>query len=308
MPKTAFPPALQSQTETAALTTSPVEDFVLGVVVGAGVRTLYTLLHNTEIRIIYWNFPSKMSPWFFEAYTRTDLRALSVGLSFMLNERYKHYLEQPRSAGLWWCMAGNVAAGGAAGATSMVAVFPLWIARNRLGTDVWKSVNKGTAREFSNTVDCIIKTARTEGWLRLYRGFTLSCAGASIYRGVYFGLYDTINDSDTMQGAGFWKKFAVACAVTVTAMLLWYPLHTINNRMMATSGSYAGQYKNALDCARRMLAEEGLQAFYRRGQILSHSLVGGLVLVGFEYGKQYYLEWKHPEQRGKTRQIKSQPG
>jgi solute carrier family 25 (adenine nucleotide translocator) protein 4/5/6/31 len=81
-------------------------------------------------------------------------------LNFMFKDFYKQYLERPRSAGFWPCLLGNMASGGAAGATSLVVVYPLDFARTRLAVDV----GKGDAREFKGTVDCILKTAKSSGW------------------------------------------------------------------------------------------------------------------------------------------------
>jgi hypothetical protein len=132
------------------------------------------------------------------------------------------------------CLLGNMASGGAAGATSLLVVYPLDFARTRLAMDT----GVGKAREFTGTVDCILKTARASGWGKggVYNGFVVSCVGIVAYRGAYFGLYDTVADIDAMRGAGFAAKFALGYSVTVTAGLLSYPLDTIRRRMMMTSG------------------------------------------------------------------------
>ncbi len=49
---------------------------------------------------------------------------------------------------------GNMASGGAAGATSLMFVYPLDFARTRLAADVGKG-KKGGEREFSGLVDCL---------------------------------------------------------------------------------------------------------------------------------------------------------
>ena len=36
------------------------------------------------------------------------------------------------------------------------------------------------------------KTLKSDGIQGLYRGFTISAVGIFIYRGMYFGLYDTL--------------------------------------------------------------------------------------------------------------------
>jgi len=223
-------------------------------------------------------------------------------LNFMFKDLYKTYLERPRSAGFWPCLLGNMASGGAAGATSLIVVYPLDFARTRLAMDV----GKGTQREFSGTFDCIMKTAKHSGWGRggVYNGFVVSCVGIVMYRGAYFGLYDTFAETE-LKGAGFMKKFALGYTVTVAAGLISYPLDTIRRRMMMTSGKHAGKYKNSLDCARKILTNDGVGAMYKgAGSNILRGLAGALVLVGFDYVKGFYLEWKYPELKGIKRETK----
>jgi len=229
-------------------------------------------------------------------------------LNFMFKDLYKGYLEQPRSAGFVLCLLGNMASGGAAGATSLLVVYPLDFARTRLAMDV----GQGKQREFTGTVDCILKTARASGWGKggVYNGFVVSCVGIIAYRGAYFGLYDTVADIDAMRGAGFLAKFALGYTVTVTAGLISYPLDTIRRRMMMTSGGKdSGKYKNSLDCGRQVLANEGVKAMYKGASAnILRGLAGALVLVSFDYCKNFYLEWKYPELKGQKKEIKIQFG
>merc|ERR1712210_335116 len=95
----------------------------------------------------------------------------------------------------------------------------------------------GTAeRQYSGLVDVYKQTLKSDGIAGLYRGFCISCVGIVVYRGFYFGLYDTISP---LMGddASFLFKFALGYAVTVSAGLLSYPIDTIRRRMMMSSGS-----------------------------------------------------------------------
>lgn len=217
-------------------------------------------------------------------------------LNFMFKDMYKYYLERPRSEGFLPCLLGNMASGGAAGATSLIVVYPLDFARTRLAMDVGNA-KAGKAREFNGTADVILKTARNSGWGKggVYNGFVVSCVGIVAYRGAYFGLYDTMADAPNFRNAGFWKKFALGYSVTVAAGLISYPLDTIRRRMMMVSGSAeSGKYKNSIDCARKILADEGVAAMYKgAGSNVLRGLAGALVLVGFDYCKRYYIEWKY---------------
>lgn len=228
-------------------------------------------------------------------------------LNFAFKDFYKQWFERPRSAGFWPCLLGNMASGGAAGATSLLVVYPLDFARTRLAMDT----KKGAEREFTGTVDCILKTARASGWGKggVYNGFVVSCVGIVGYRGAYFGLYDTFAENDMMKKGGFLTKFALGYAVTVTAGLISYPLDTVRRRMMMTSGKHAGKYKNSFDCTKKILAQEGVKSMYKgAGSNILRGLAGALVLVGFDYFKNYYLEWKYPELKGRKKEIKIQFG
>lgn len=73
----------------------------------------------------------------------------------------------------WRYFLGNLASGGAAGATSLCFVYPLDFARTRLAADV----GKAGAREFTGLGDCIGKTFKSDGLGGLYRGFGVSVQG-----------------------------------------------------------------------------------------------------------------------------------
>ena len=45
---------------------------------------------------------------------------------------------------------------------------------------------------YNGLVDVYKKTLKTDGIVGLYRGFVISCVGIIVYRGCYFGLYDTL--------------------------------------------------------------------------------------------------------------------
>lgn len=93
--------------------------------------------------------------------------------------------------GYWVWMAGNLASGGAAGATSLLFVYSLDYARTRLANDA-KSAKTGGARQFNGLVDVYKKTLASDGISGLYRGFGPSVLGIIVYRGLYFGMYDSI--------------------------------------------------------------------------------------------------------------------
>ncbi|EER45111.1 conserved hypothetical protein [Histoplasma capsulatum H143] len=113
-------------------------------------------------------------------------------LNFAFRDTYKSMFnfKKDRDGYAKW-MAGNLASGGAAGATSLLFVYSLDYARTRLANDAKSS--KGTGeRQFNGLIDVYKKTLKSDGIAGLYRGFGPSVLGIVVYRGLYFGMYDSI--------------------------------------------------------------------------------------------------------------------
>ena len=154
---------------------------------------------------------------------------------------------------------GNFVSGGAAGVTTMILSYPLNFARVRLAADVGTSEN----REFKGMIDCYKKVVAQEGFTALYRGFVVAYSGVFLYRGLYFGLYDTGKSTFFKKENGVISMYAFAQAVTITAGFLSYPLSTVTARLMMTSGQKERLYNGTRDCFRKIYRQEGLKGFYR---------------------------------------------
>ena len=158
---------------------------------------------------------------------------------------------------------GNLASGGAAGATSLLFVYSLDYARTRLANDA-KSAGKGGSRQFNGLVDVYKKPLASDGIAGLYRGFGPSVLGIVVYRGLYFGMYDSIKPVllvGPLEG-NFLAYFMLGWAVTTGAGIASYPLDTIRRRMMMTSGE-AVKYTSSMDAARKIFAAEGVRSFFK---------------------------------------------
>merc|ERR1712217_277591 len=102
------------------------------------------------------------------------------------------------------------------GAMSLMFVYSLDYARTRLANDN-KSSKKGGERQFKGLVDVYKKTLASDGVAGLYRGFCISCVGIIVYRGFYFGLYDTFKPIILVTMSVFWP---VSVLVTLLQLLL----------------------------------------------------------------------------------------
>merc|ERR1739838_1235187 len=190
----------------------------------------------------------------------------------------------------------NVASGGIAGAMSLCFVYSLDYARTRLANDT-KIAKKGggTERQFNGLFDVYKKTLASDGVSGLYRGFVISCVGIVVYRGCYFGFYDTLKPMMLGEDAGVLSSFLLGYAVTVTAGLLSYPIDTIRRRMMMTSGEGV-KYAGSMDCAQQILKAEGFGSFMKgAGANVLRGMAGAGVLAGFDVMKKSYIAYAYPE-------------
>lgn len=184
-------------------------------------------------------------------------------LNFAFRDKFKQLFgfKKDRDGYAWW-MAGNLASGGAAGATSMLFVYSLDYARTRLANDA-KNASKGGERQFNGLVDVYRKTLASDGIAGLYRGFMPSVAGIVVYRGLYFGMYDSLKPV-LLTGSledNFLASFLLGWGVTTGAGIAAYPLDTIRRRMMMTSGE-AVKYKSSFDAARQIIATNGVKSLF----------------------------------------------
>src|SRR3984885_7718746 len=113
-------------------------------------------------------------------------------LNIILEDYFKSLFGFKKSDGYWKWFGGNVASGGAAGASSLLFVYSLDYARTRLANDN-KAAKKGGERQFNGLVDVYKKTLASDGIAGLYRGFVPSVVGIIVYRGLYFGVYDSLS-------------------------------------------------------------------------------------------------------------------
>jgi len=185
----------------------------------------------------------------------------------------------------------NIFSGGAAGALSLCFVYSLDYARTRLANDN-KSAGKGGERQFNGLIDVYRKTIASDGVQGLYRGFVISCVGIVVYRGFYFGLYDSLKPILLGDGGSLFMSFILGYTVTVSSGLLSYPIDTIRRRMMMTSGQ-AVKYKGSIDCGMQIMKNEGFMSLMKgAGANILRGVAGAGVLSGFDKFKEVYIAWR----------------
>jgi solute carrier family 25 (adenine nucleotide translocator) protein 4/5/6/31 len=218
-------------------------------------------------------------------------QALNFAFKDQIKRMFGYKLEKD---GYMKVFAGNLASGGLAGALSLLFVYSLDFARTRLANDA-KSAKKGGQRQFNGLLDVYRKTLATDGIAGLYRGFVVSCVGIIVYRGLYFGMYDSLKPivltgqlKDSVVGS-----FFLGWAITIGAGLASYPLDTVRRRMMMTSGE-AVKYTSSIQAFNQIVAKEGVKSLFKgAGANILRGIAGAGVLAGYDklqlivFGKAY---------------------
>lgn len=190
--------------------------------------------------------------------------------------------------------AGNLASGSAAGASSLLLTYSLDYTRTRLANDA-KATSKGGERQFKGIIDVYKKTLKADGIAGLYSGFNISAVGIIIYRGLYFGMYDSFKPVllvGSLQDS-FLASFLLGYGVSVGAGLASYPIDTVRRRMMMTSGE-AVKYKSSMDAFSQIIKNEGPKSLFKgAGANIMRNIASAGVLAGYDkmqvlvFGKKY---------------------
>jgi solute carrier family 25 (adenine nucleotide translocator) protein 4/5/6/31 len=213
-------------------------------------------------------------------------------LNFAFKDTFRKYLcpyDPKKEMGKYFL--GSLMSGGAAGASSLIFVYPLDFSRTRLAADVGKQAKD---REFTGLANCITKVLKADGPVGLYRGFVVSVIGIIVYRACYFGGYDWGKQYlfKDFRNANALLLFCFAEVNTGISGLASYPLDTIRRRLMMQSARKDILYKGMVDCAAKVYKEKGLRAFYKGAlSNIFRGTGGALVLVLYEKIQKVLLKF-----------------
>ncbi|KAK4407396.1 ADP,ATP carrier protein, mitochondrial [Sesamum angolense] len=217
-------------------------------------------------------------------------------LNFAFKDYFKRLFNFKKDRdGYWKWFAGNLASGGAAGASSLLFVYSLDYARTRLANDA-KAAKKGGERQFNGLVDVYRKTLKSDGVAGLYRGFNISCVWL-VYLPycclIATSIVSMIDLSCYFEHDSFFASFALGWLITNGAGLASYPIDTVRRRMMMTSGE-AVKYKSSMDAFAQILKNEGAKSLFKgAGANILRAVAGAGVLAGYDklqvlvFGKKY---------------------
>jgi len=210
-------------------------------------------------------------------------------LNFAFKDKIKALFATPKTAPQWQKFATNIASGGCAGSLSLCFVYSLDFARTRLAND---AKGKGGERQYNGLIDVYRKTLKTDGIQGIYRGFAISCVGIFVYRGMYFGLYDSLKPILIGQDGSALLSFFLGWAVTIVSGLMSYPIDTVRRRMMMTAGT-GTKYNGSFDCFNQVCKNEGFMSLMKgAGANILRGVAGAGVLAGFDVVKKAYIDFR----------------
>jgi solute carrier family 25 (adenine nucleotide translocator) protein 4/5/6/31 len=223
-------------------------------------------------------------------------------LNFAIKPVVSRMFNVKKEDGYMLFVGANIASGGVAGVGSLFFVYSLDFVRTRLAADS-KSAKTGGERQFNGMIDVYKKIIKTDGVAGLYRGFVISAVGIFIYRGFYFGLYDSVK-AMLPGGSNFATNFVLGWGVTTLAGLASYPIDTVRRRMMMTSGE-GTKYRSSMHSFTEILAKEGVPSLFKgAGANVLRGIAGAGVLSGFDLFQEWYI-FLRTGQKGGTTQFKA---
>lgn len=200
-------------------------------------------------------------------------------LNFAFKDQFKKLFAVAANASNSKKFAANIASGGLAGATSLTFVYPLEYARTRLSNNV---KSKGGERQFVGLRDVFNKTYQSDGIRGLYRGFNTSVVGIIVYRGLYFGLYDSLKPTLGPLQNNLVATFLLGWSITISAGLAFYPFDTVCRRMMMSSGC-SEKYTSSISVFRHIVKTEGTPALFKgAGANILRAIAGAGVLALYD--------------------------
>jgi solute carrier family 25 (adenine nucleotide translocator) protein 4/5/6/31 len=211
----------------------------------------------------------------------------ALAFNDLINDMFPNYNSKTQ---FWQSVGSKLASGGLAGAIANTICYPFDYARTRLASDL----SKGGAK-YKGIWDCIASTVRSQGITGLYTGWSVTVAGAFVYRAGQLGFFKQIQDMNPYakdKGTlGAVSSFAAVTFARTAVMPFNYPFDTVRRRMMLESEKPVEKrvYKGSFDCARQVFAKEGVKGMYK-GMIpeLFRGVGGSLVIVIYDRIKVIY--------------------
>lgn len=166
----------------------------------------------------------------------------------------------------------HLLAGINAGFVTSTATNPIWLIKTRLQLD------KASTKEYKNSLDCVTKIIRKEGFFALYRGLSASYLG-SAESTLQWILYEQMKSlirqrSERLEREGnirtnvdnamdWFARSGAAGFAKLIASLITYPHEVVRTRLrQAPTENGKAKYTGLIQCFKLVIKEEGFASMY----------------------------------------------
>ncbi|EQC25365.1 hypothetical protein SDRG_16774 [Saprolegnia diclina VS20] len=181
--------------------------------------------------------------------------------------------------------------GAIAGMLATMAVYPMEVVRTRL-------IILAPTRSIGSS---LYELYAREGLRGLYRGGLTGVVGAIPFEGLQFACYEFGKGYATAHHWPAWRWTPTKAELShidilvtgslsgIVAQLAAYPFDTIKKRLQAQDLGPSRQYAGLVDCARRIVADEGVGALYRGSlpNLLRIGPYAAIMFASYEAAKAY---------------------
>lgn len=166
----------------------------------------------------------------------------------------------------------HLLAGINAGIVTSTVTNPIWLIKTRLQLD------KATKKEYKNSLDCIVKIIKNEGFFALYKGLSASYLGSAestLQWILYEEMKSVIHERSerhvregkvrtTFDDATDWfARSGAAGFAKLIASLITYPHEVVRTRLrQAPTENGKAKYTGLIQCFRLIIKEEGFISMY----------------------------------------------
>lgn len=136
----------------------------------------------------------------------------------------------------------------------LIFIYPFDFARTQLNNDF---KGEGTIRSF------LKETYKLEGIRGIYRGAAINFMLSPLFRGLYFGIFDTAKQISPTTKA----KLLAGYIGSFFSILLCLPFDTVRRRLIMTACQNY-KYDGFFDCWNYIMKTEGIKGFFRGTTII----------------------------------------
>ncbi|GME81374.1 unnamed protein product [Ambrosiozyma monospora] len=197
----------------------------------------------------------------------------------------------------------HLMSGVCAGVVTSTATNPIWLVKTRLQLD------RATTKQYRNSIDCLVKIVKKEGFFALYKGLSASYLGSAestLQWILYEQMKGLINkrrehisklnkEHTSIDSAMDWfARSGAAGFAKLIASLITYPHEVVRTRLrQAPSVDGKPKYTGLIQCFKLIIKEEGLASMY--GGLTPHlmrTVPNSMIMFGtWELFTKFLSKW-----------------